>query len=354
MRIALQASRLALPPSDPRHAEVVGLIELFASSAEEVVVLASGSAADHLLSGRPNVTLAAGGTGLVFELRGAARLARELEADLLYCLHPSAPWNSSVPFVIEDDGGSLPELDGRSRWADGLRRAGESGASALIVPDDLPPPASASARRAPPAVSPAFQPGDNIPAVGLGRWGLDRDYVVAWACSLRGLRRLLAAWTWVDGSLGDSVALALLCAHRSIRERAEIDIREMELEDSVQPIAIEGALDLPPLFRGARAYLGAESGPTPQALRWALASGLPIAAEMTPLSDAVTGDAAYLVAEADTRALGAAALTLLVEEEVANRLRARGLKRAESYAFGRALAARLEIVRTVQDQARFP
>jgi hypothetical protein len=357
LRIALQASRLALPPSDPRHAEIVGLLELFASSAEDVVALVPESAVQHRPRGLNYVSVGIGRSRtatLGFELRRAARLAKELEADVLYCLHPSAPWTSSVPFVIEETGRWLPELDGRGRLAEALSRAGANGASAVVIADDLPSADSSSARRAPPAVSAAFRAGGDAAPIDAGRWGLEAGYVVAWACGLQALRRLLAAWTWVDGSIGDSVALALLCGQASVGDEARRQVKELELEDSVQPLAVETASDLALLFRGARAYLGVESGPTPQALRWALASGAPIAAEATRESEAVTGDAAYLVPVADTRALGAAALTILVEEDVAEGLRSRGLKRAQAYAADKALAARLDIVRAIKDHSRFP
>jgi hypothetical protein len=297
-----------------------------------------------------------GRPGSLADAREAAGAAAELEADLLYGLHTSAPWRSSVPFVIEAGGVSLPEMDTEGRLAGALSRAGARGASAIFLLDDVVPThGSGNVRKVPAAVSPRFHwSREEASRVEAERFGLRGDYVLAWACSRSGLRRLLAAWTWVDGSLGDSVALALLCGNNSIRGEAEAQASDLDLAESVRPIVLDRADGLPSLFRGARAFLGVEAGPTPQILRWAMASGAAIAAESTPEAEAVTGEASYLAAPGDTRALGAAVLTLLVEEEVADRLRDRGLRRAEGYDFDKALAARLQVLRGVKDQTRFP
>jgi glycosyltransferase involved in cell wall biosynthesis len=55
-------------------------------------------------------------------------------------------------------------------------------------------------------------------------------------------------------------------------------------------------------------------------VRHALASGTPVAALETTLSSAMVGPAAYLVPGEDDRAMGAALITLLVEDEVREQL----------------------------------
>jgi glycosyltransferase involved in cell wall biosynthesis len=100
----------------------------------------------------------------------------------------------------------------------------------------------------------------------------------------------------------------------------------------------------PAVFRGASALLHGGRRRNTAALRWALASGLPVAAASTPITDSVLGPAGFLVPDGNSRSLGAACLTMLVEDEVAGSLRARGLERAASYRTEGARAAWLEAV----------
>jgi glycosyltransferase involved in cell wall biosynthesis len=66
-------------------------------------------------------------------------------------------------------------------------------------------------------------------------------------------------------------------------------------------------------------------------LRWALASGAPVAGLRTPKSDSILAEAGYLVATGDARALAGACLTLIVERGLAAELKDAGLKRAERF-----------------------
>lgn len=352
MRIGVQAAALGLAPSDPRHAETRGLLELLASSAEEVIFLVPAAAARHVPPGLQVQPVEMSGSGLrrlKFEVRDAAHLAAGLRADILYCLGASAPWRSSIPFVVEETGSELPNIDGDQRLASALRRAGAGAAAARLVPSDLPPRGlTGSVRRVPPAVATRFRAGPGeVPRLDPGRWGVAGDYVLAWPCSQRALSRLMAGWTWVDGSLGDSVSLLLLCASETLRAVAMRSASEMGLQESVRAIVLEDAADLPVVFRGARAFMGVEAGPIPQVFRWALAAGVPIVGETSTEAESITGDAAYLVAQGQTRALGAAALTVLVEDEVAQSLRHKGMERAKAYDFDNALRARMDVLRSV-------
>ena len=59
--------------------------------------------------------------------------------------------------------------------------------------------------------------------------------------------------------------------------------------------------------------------------------GVPVAGLNSPEADSVLGEAAYLVPPGEARRLGAACLTLLVEEQVATALAQKGLARATAY-----------------------
>jgi glycosyltransferase involved in cell wall biosynthesis len=104
------------------------------------------------------------------------------------------------------------------------------------------------------------------------------------------------------------------------------------LEDSVQLLNSLDWYQLPALYRGAQAFLHTGSSQTGQEFRWALAAGVPIASVEGSHAASIAGEAAYLAPRGDTRALGAACLTLLVEPEaVAKPLRQKGLLRAGAY-----------------------
>jgi glycosyltransferase involved in cell wall biosynthesis len=73
----------------------------------------------------------------------------------------------------------------------------------------------------------------------------------------------------------------------------------------------------------------------------ALASGTPVIAIEDERSSALAGPAAYLVKGEDSRLLGAALITVLVEEELAGRLAQAGRQRAATWsqqAFAEGLA----------------
>lgn len=66
-------------------------------------------------------------------------------------------------------------------------------------------------------------------------------------------------------------------------------------------------------------------------LRWAMASGTPVAAYENPSIARLMGPAAYLVPHGDARALGAACLASLLDATVSKKLRDAGLQRASPY-----------------------
>ena len=75
-------------------------------------------------------------------------------------------------------------------------------------------------------------------------------------------------------------------------------------------------------------------------VRYALACGRPVVAAEDRFTDALVGPAAYLVPANNARALGAAVITVVVEEEVSERLSEAARQRAAAWdkdAFSQAL-----------------
>ena len=279
--------------------------------------------------------------GLFFEIGRAARLAASLGGEVLINLDESAPWRSMIPVVS-----CAPSL-GRiqaSRWGGALRRASLAGASAVLLAEDVPDrPDLPNLRRVPPIVSPVFHPVASETRLDV----TDRPFALAWAEDETSWRRLLAAWTWVDASLGDSVTLVLLVPRATSVDLVRGEARRLGIDASVEARAPGDEQALSDLYRRAGAVLHAGGSSTGQVYRWALASGAALAAEATPEAASILGPAGYLVEPADTRALGAAALTLLVEESVNQRLRELGLQRAAAYDIGLAMSRRMEILSSV-------
>ncbi len=222
---------------------------------------------------------------------------------------------------------------GRIRWA--LGQAGMRGAAAVLAYSDTPSwlEGRRNLRHLPPAVG-----GDYRPIRGAGdertwrRYGLHSGYVLSYGAEGVDLPFLLAAWTWVDGSLGDANPLVLLGLLESEAEEARRRAAGLDLLESVRILTKFDIRDLPSLYRGASAFLHPGYSEIGQELRWAMASGVPIAAVDTQLSTSVLGKSAYLTPRGDARALGAACLTLLVEPDaVAKPLQDKGLIQARGF-----------------------
>lgn len=270
----------------------------------------------------------------VSPLWGAATLAADVGADVLFIPEPAAPLVAPLPIAALLSRRRMRPTSFTQRIHIAAGRAGLSGTSALLTLDDLPSiePKTRSVRILPAFVGPAFTPqpermdGDRLRTLDLAP-----GYCLAFGTSADELRVLLAAWSWVAGALGDEYPLVIVGGGGVSAEEAHAMAATADVDASLRWVERVSAEVLPALFRGADALLHA--GPTSigQELRWALACGVPIAGVETAETSAVIGEAGYLVASSDTRALGAACLTVIVDADVAGVLKERGLARARVY-----------------------
>ena len=274
---------------------------------------------------------------LLFEQRDAPKLAAQKGAGVLVMPYSAAPLESELPVVVIEavQMGIRRGLSGRALHA--ARSAGASGAERRIVYADHHPEdgGGGGALRLEPWVNPMFSALSDPEDRGVvDLFDLPFSYVLAHGVRKQEIPALLAAWTWVDGSVGDSVPLACIVSDRSEGQLWLSEARRLGL-NSVR--AVEGVdLDLlPALYRRAEALLVGASGVQPQSLRWALATGLPVTAFDLTVTNSVLGSSGYLVPAGDTRALGAACLTVIVEPEVRERLKREGLARARHYHLSR-------------------
>jgi hypothetical protein len=288
---------------------------------------------------------------LWLEQHDLVRAAVAAGADVLYFPYAAAPISSAVPVVAWcGSPGDRPIGGGpAARLRATVAEAGLSGAAGLIHIDDAGPLATSGERRlaVPPMVPRTFgsraTPRD--PQVA-DRYGLPQAYVLSHCGGPGDVGLLLGAWTWVASAVGDTVTLVVLArgsTARQIRSRT----KESDLLASV--LVLEGVRpeDLPAIYADAEAFLFVGWGPSGEAVRRALASGLAIVGSETPESARVVGTAGYLVPGSDARLLGAACLTLIVETELSERLRDAAKRRGAALTSDeplRALLAHLELV----------
>jgi len=189
------------------------------------------------------------------------------------------------------------------------------------------------------------------------RYGLDDvdDFVLylgSYAIH-KNVRQLLAAYTYVAQGLSDPVSL-VLAGHTPARwgtphfPDLPAYIDELGLGAYVRWIGPVDEADKPSLYRLARVFVfpslfeGFGLGPLE-----AMASGTPVVACDATCIPEVVGDAAFLVAPGDAKAMGGAILSLIVEPDHAAMMRNRGLARVRQFSWRRTAEGTLAVYRRV-------
>lgn len=259
---------------------------------------------------------------LVFEQMVVPQAAAHLGLELLLYPHLTAPLRSSVPVLALN----IPEIGSTglnviSRIGSAIAAAGARGAEGVIGISDL---EGAHAIELPPYLDSRFDPH------GANSHGLElpSDFVLCLDTSVAGLRLLLAAWSWVDSALGDTVSLVVAGIDAPLQSELHKQAEQLGLSQSLITITDLDLPQVPQLYRDSTVLLMPEQLPWGQPLRWAMATGVPIVSIQKAEIELVVGQAAYLVPERDARKLGAACLTLLVEPELARSLSEKGLLKA--------------------------
>jgi glycosyltransferase involved in cell wall biosynthesis len=140
------------------------------------------------------------------------------------------------------------------------------------------------------------------------------------------LYHLFDAWRWASGAIGEYYPLLVIGIPNSKIPGMETWIEKLGFGGTVGLAPPLSAKALAALYRGCSAlFHPAHISPWSIPLRLGLAYARPIVAQETPWSDAIVGPAAYLVAPGDdgyanSRALGAALTTVIVEESLADEL----------------------------------
>ncbi len=267
---------------------------------------------------------------LAWQQRLLPRLARRAGAEVLHSSSFAAPFFFDAACTASPVGSGFADEGSAEGFAGRLRSAlgagGLARARAVLWPADLPQPAFAAAfQGCAPFVHPALlnpgaaEPGPLLPEAFVLYHGPGAE---------SDLRRLLAAWSWAARAIGEQyplVAVGLADAQARLLEQLTL---EYQVSESVLAPTGLTPLDLPGLYRRCCAlFHPAEISPWGDPLLMALACGKPVAAAQTPSAAQRAGDAAYLAEIDSPRALGAALLTVVVDERAAESLGQRAIRR---------------------------
>jgi hypothetical protein len=283
---------------------------------------------------------------LLWEQRRLPQFASLKDAQLLHLTTLTPPLFTKVPVALSPasqvfvPGSGMPvdrrpsSLD-KKGFAERLRYAAGYGGferlAGLVWPSDLPQPdVRHRVYRLPPVAHPAFLQTSHQAHLSpfSGQAGqFHEDYVLFHGTlGKEELSLLSETWSWVSKVLGEEIVLVMVGLSQTEQGQFEDAAREDNLFKQARLMPSLVTDELAGLYQGCRAVLHLSDSPTwDGTLRNAIASRRPLVALETPIAGAIAGPAAYLVPNQGTssergRALGAALITILVEESVTERL----------------------------------
>lgn len=343
LRVLYDGWALAYAPSSAAALHVLALLS----------ALPPGIDAQVALPGPPSATLPPGVTALNrpvqntararlrWEQRTLPRLAQDSGATLLHLfgLHP--PLASPAPVVVsptETDPAPLRLGQVSQRLRAALSTGAAGSLRGLFWPDDLDPPGGElPVYRLPPLAHPAFAaPGLDVPG------GAEGAVLYHGPADETSLLHLLAGWGWVSGVVGGYNPLLLAGLDPAQQRLLERLVTQGDFGATVQTVSAARPQDWAALYAAAAVIVQIGASPVwDGAASNALAAAKPLVAWDEPRTAQRVGGAAYLVPPGDSRALGAALSTLVVEEELAADLSTRARERALAWKSG-AFGARLQ------------
>lgn len=260
-----------------------------------------------------------------WEQRILPRLAEENGAAAIHTTGLGASLFGKAPTLV-----SPAELESgapRNRWKAAVGRGGLARAS-ILWPSDLPDARMPGAlRKLPPMVHPEFKEG----AISAkSQVTLPDEFVLVHGLpDERSLLALLESWTWAAASIGELYPLVIVGLDEEAGRRVQAQLPKFHVEESVRLLADVQPQDLAAIYKASTAlvHLG-NTPPWGNPLRAALAGGKAIVAQQEPMTEAIVGAAAYLVLPEDLRAIGAAIITVVVDEKAREKLEDAARQRA--------------------------
>jgi glycosyltransferase involved in cell wall biosynthesis len=245
------------------------------------------------------------------------------------------------PTAFSETGFMAVQGQHEAGWAARLRQAASWGGlartSMLLWPFDLPPPETETPfRLLPGAIHPYFQQAGDGAGEAQGRFrllaGLDlpATYILYHGPTAEvDLHRLLSAWSWAAGPIGEYYPLMVVGA---AARRLENLLAEDKVAGSVRFVPDLPVVALAALYQCCSLLF--HPAPLPawgDPVRMALACGKPVVALESRRTAALVGPAAYLAPfDSGGRSLGAALLSVIVEESLSSRLSEAARQRADA------------------------
>jgi hypothetical protein len=317
IRVLYDGWPLIYQPDGPASMELSALLSLVPAEVEPLVAVPVESSPEGFLQGF-ELAHAAGRDPLHWQQRGLPALAKAQEAALIHSTQPAASLFGGVPTVVSPTGYGRLDPVARSLRARLGRALGRGGLAqaAVLYPSDIPAPRELSANHAiPPAAHPHFATKAGKPPADLE---LPESYLLYHGPSHPGtLLGLLESWTWAAASIGELYPLVLLGLTEEAKGFVEQRLPDFHLEGYVHILPRVHPAHIAAIYQGAAGL----AHPAPPSLwggpiRLALACGLPVTAQLHPATEAMVGDAAYLVEAGDLRGFGAAMITIVVHDQV--------------------------------------
>lgn len=329
----------------PNHPAALHLLELVSHFPEEFeAFLALPHSLKHPIPvGRALVIIEPAGETtaerLRWEQRSLVQIGHRVGANLIHLVTPTPSLTARVPVVVSPAGYETAAGYGQGGWKARLREAlalgGMSRARAIFWPENLPEPhLDAPVHRLPGLVAPDYNPNDPVEPAVLQEAGLPESYLLYHGPQdYHTLQRLLAAWSWAAGSIGDLFPLVLLgFTSASAREEVLVQARQAGLDSTLRVLPEIPPELIPGIYRASTGLFHLGNVPAwGNPVRFALACGKPVVAEISSQAEALVGAAGYLLGAGETRQMGAALITVVVNEDVTATLRSAALKQASRW-----------------------
>jgi len=276
------------------------------------------------------------GGRLRWEQRTLPAIARKCRVDLIHLTGIRPPLFSNIPCLTSP----AESLTGwrtsgfLSRVREAMGAGGRSRLAGVLWPSDLPPPfKDIPLYQVPPVVPPPFWEALAPQASDWSALDLPDTYILFHGPQDEGaLRRVLEAWSWAAGAVGDIYPLVLL----DLAESGQARLRELATEYGVAntvrglaPMALNMLASV--YLQCAAIFHPMEITPWAGAVRLGLACAKPVVTAESYFADALVGPAAYLRPMDDVRGLGAALITVIVEEDLAASLQEAARQRAAAW-----------------------
>lgn len=338
LRVLYDGWSLTYEPLSPAALHLLALLENLPADVEPIVALPGNppSWLPETIDTHVHSIERGSARRLRWEQRILPGLAKSSSARLLHMTTSNPALFAATPTVVSPSEYRHRErrkgITARAREA--LSQGGMAGVRGVLWPADLPKPGFRVALfNLPPIVSSWLGNDTGGSGTQTGSLDLPETFILYHGPYRESdLRRLVAAWSWADEPLGDYYPVYLLGIDEVAQERIAELMHQFSLTGALYPVPSATPPQLAQLYRAcALLFHPAEVTPWGSAVRYALACGKPVVALDTPLTDAMVGNAAYLLNEGDARAQGAALITVTGEQEFADKLASAAQERSAAW-----------------------